>query len=461
MRLNNLRIGIAVRTSHDGGKTWSDPIELPHMGRAWHSADVSMAWKPGGDLYLSYIDYREAPDSDGVYVTHSSDGERWSTPVKAIDGFSNPDEPIDRPWIAVDPYSKTFYPRLYLVSKPPSWNPLPNHAYFTRSFDGAKTWDTLKILDEKPYSAALVTAPMASPYVANDGTLYIAVPTADASEGAHFGLALATSHDGGVTFDRSMIYTPTWSADTNLKNGYRLIGSGQNLLLAASGSPHGDPDVLAITSSNGGATWSDANRVNDDARASAQDMVWPVVSSDGTFAILWRDRRNAATTDSTNVPTDTYYAYSKNGGTSWSRNVRVSDSSAEYLPVLSGPGNDFMSGALEHDTLYAAWADTRSGNLHVYFAKTPLGGTAWVSTTDLSPHNARVTAIRVSPSTYDIHLDLPSGTPYELRFYDVLGREVHERISGQASDTRLRVTLKTASAFLVLDANGSDTILKF
>src|ERR1017187_9635995 len=50
-------IAIRTRASTDGGATWSMPVDLPHMKSGWGSADVSMAWRKDGMLFLCYIDY--------------------------------------------------------------------------------------------------------------------------------------------------------------------------------------------------------------------------------------------------------------------------------------------------------------------------------------------------------------------------------------------------------------------
>lgn len=61
-------IGIKTRVSLDGGDTWTPTKTLPHFGSGYKSADPSMAFDSNGNLFVCYIDYREDPDSGGVYV---------------------------------------------------------------------------------------------------------------------------------------------------------------------------------------------------------------------------------------------------------------------------------------------------------------------------------------------------------------------------------------------------------
>ena len=98
------RIAIKTRASFDGGTTWSTAAVLPHFGSSYGSADVSMAFEKNGLLYISYIDYRQVPDSGGIYVARSLNGGlSWDTPSKAFDMYDVINKrPIDRPWLVVD-----------------------------------------------------------------------------------------------------------------------------------------------------------------------------------------------------------------------------------------------------------------------------------------------------------------------------------------------------------------------
>src|ERR1035438_7751377 len=103
--INPVRVSIKTKSSFDGGLTWGNYFVQPHFSPNFGSADVSMAFKNDGKVYMSYIDYRKSPDSGGIFVTHSGDGGiTWSSPVEAYNGLTDdPGKlPLDRPWIAVD-----------------------------------------------------------------------------------------------------------------------------------------------------------------------------------------------------------------------------------------------------------------------------------------------------------------------------------------------------------------------
>ncbi|MGL4597536.1 MAG: T9SS type A sorting domain-containing protein, partial [Bacteroidia bacterium] len=72
---------IRVRSSFDGGRSWSSAINMPHVWMGYESADVSMAFAQNGTLYLTYMEFSYAPDSGAVYFCKSLDGGlSWSIP---------------------------------------------------------------------------------------------------------------------------------------------------------------------------------------------------------------------------------------------------------------------------------------------------------------------------------------------------------------------------------------------
>ena len=117
------RIAIKTRASFDGGSTWSPVNSLPHFGSGYGSADPSLAFDRNGLLYACYIDYRESPDSGGIYVARSFDGGlTWDTPSLAFDMYDDPvKRPIDRPWLVVDKSSTPNFGTLYITTKPAPW----------------------------------------------------------------------------------------------------------------------------------------------------------------------------------------------------------------------------------------------------------------------------------------------------------------------------------------------------
>ncbi len=373
------RIAIKTRASFDGGTTWSTANSLPHFGTGYGSADVSMAFNKSGKLYIAYIDYRQSPDSGGVYVARSSDGGlSWDTPSKAFDVYDVANKrPIDRPWLVVDNSNSVNSGTLYITTKPAPWIPLPNRNYFKVSSDSGHTWSTIANVDGGTHLVgSLIQAPMATPSVTVGGSFCAVYPSYVSTQNILPAYYLAKSKDKGQTFLYTTVYAAVPAAnDTNFKNGYQLVAcqaDSNKMVFLFPNAQNGDDDISAMHSNDGGQTWSSPVRINDDSigNGKAQDMVWGAYNETGDLVVTWRDRRNASASGFWNAGYDFYYAVSTNNGQSFLANQKLSSQFISFDSVIAQNGNDFMSCAYQGDNLYTVWGDTRNGKMNIYFAKT-------------------------------------------------------------------------------------------
>ncbi len=373
------RIAIKTRASFNGGNTWSTVQTLPHFSPTFGSADVSMAFDKSGLLYLAYIDYRQLPDSGGVYVARSTNGGlNWDAPSKAIDAYEVPNKrPIDRPWLVVDNSNGANAGTLYITSKPAPWIAPPNRNYFKVSTDQGHTWSSIANVDGGTHLVGnLIQAPMAAPATTINGKFCAVYPSYVPSQNIYPAYYLASSKDKGQSFSYSTVIATTPAPlDSNFKNGYLLLANpadSNQLIFLLPNAMNGDADILALHSNNGGQNWSSPVRINDDplANGKAQDMVWAAYNGTGKLAVTWRDRRDANTNGFWNAGYDFYYATSGDNGQTFSQNQKLSTQFVPFDSVLTQSGNDFMSCAYQADTLYTVWGDNRSGRMNIYFAKT-------------------------------------------------------------------------------------------
>lgn len=373
------RIAIKTRASFDGGNTWSTINTLPHMGTAFGSADPSMAFDANGYLYISYIDYKQNPDSGGIYVARSADGGlNWDAPTKAFDMYDVANKrPIDRPWLVADKSSSTNAGKLYITTKPAPWIAPPNRPYYKVSSDSGQTWTAIANLDGTGFLTGNgIAAPMAAPVTTSDGKFCAVYPSYVTSQNILPCYYFASTTNQGQSFNYNLLYaTIPAGADTNLKNGYQLIAhpsDANKFYFVGPVSQNGDADIKAMNSIDGGQTWTSPVRVNDDAinNGKQQDMVWASYNEQGKIATVWRDRRNDATTGFWNVGYDFYYALSSDNGQTFSVNQAMSNQFIPFDSLVAGDGNDFLSAVYSGDTLYTVWGDTRSGKLNIWFAKT-------------------------------------------------------------------------------------------
>jgi hypothetical protein len=339
-----------------------------------------MAFKNDGKVYMSYIDYRKSPDSGGIFVTHSGDGGiTWSSPVEAYNGLTDdPGKlPLDRPWIAVDNSGTANDGMIYVTSKPAYWVAPPNRPYLKTSSDSGTTFSPYRYVDTVNYLVGgVIIQPMPAPTVTADGALCIAYPSYDTAQSPFAKMILAKSYSKGATFIYSdILINPPGTTDTSVKAGYRLVANPNNanqLCFAAIGnvSPN-EPDIYICTTNDGGTTWSNIIKVNDDSLGDGKykDMVWASYGNTGALCLTWRDRRNGSGTGYSQ-PSDTYCAISFDNGTTFQPNFRLSNVTASFDSVLYDKGNDFMSCELVNDSINAAWGDVRTGKLNIFFAKT-------------------------------------------------------------------------------------------
>lgn len=150
--------------------------------------------------------------------------------------------------------------------------------------------------------------------------------------------------------------------DGTLYASFSDYGAGQTV---------NDTDVWVTRSTNGGASWSAAVKVNDDGLAGRAQFhpFLQVDQSNGHVIVAWHDARN----DSGNDAVDFFAARSTNCGVSFEANVQASAASTEFNNAVSfsdmnsadnpnyNPnqygehlGLDVLAGKA-----YLAWSDTR------------------------------------------------------------------------------------------------------
>src|SRR3989440_35542 len=187
------------------------------------------------------------------------------------------------------------------------WDLSSNDIFFDWSGDGGITWNTDKRVNDVPGSAT------------GAGTWQLAIP------------AMAVDPERGAMY------------------------------IAWPDSRNGNLDIYAAASTDGGVTWSQNNRVNDDSGSSVQYMVDLAVDSRGTVHAAWEDKRNG----SWNI----YYSHSTDGGQTSAANVLIS---TENTPVIyNRPGDYFAIEAGPDDSISIWWTDGRGSYFDILYAKSP------------------------------------------------------------------------------------------
>ena len=122
-----------------------------------------------------------------------------------------------------------------------------------------------------------------------------------------------------------------------------------------------DTDIWLKKSTDGGNTWSNLIRVNDDAIGKHQFLTWmDIDQTDGTIYIVFYDRRNY-----NDNRTDVYLAYSIDGGNTFS-NIKISDS--PFIPNSSAFFGDYTNISAHNGIIRPIWGRLDNLNSSIWTA---------------------------------------------------------------------------------------------
>lgn len=378
------RPGFSARLewSDDDGATWQPTaLPLPPGTEACAASPEQepcpfapdVAFGPDGTLYVVYVSLQGNGNTPGaLWLASSSDGGRSLDPPVEVAG-----ELTFQPRVVVDAAGTVHL--VWLEAEAVGLNQLagPARVVTSRSTDGGRSFsETVAVSD-----ADRERVGAASPVIDSRGDLVVLYLDAKDNrrdfEGLEgpvaeepFALVATRSVDGGQTF------APGVELESGLVPARRFLvflpeypslaaGPDGVLYVAWSDARIGDEDVFLRRSDDGGASWSEPVRVNDNAMGDATAQYLPrlAVAPGGRVDVLFYDRRH----DPDNVMTATYLASSEDGGRSFT-NRQVS--SAAFDSTV-GPtfgleyGTDFgtrLGLASRDETVHAAWTDTRLGD---------------------------------------------------------------------------------------------------
>jgi len=362
--------------SFDGGKTW-DESEFP--SGTW--GDPCVMFDEGGRAYCANLTY----GWDAITVRTSDDGGKtWSKGTKLY-GPSSDSAKVgslfksslqDKEWLVADitnsPYKGTIYASWTDFTKYGSHDPIDSSVIvFARSTNRGDSFEPFVRVSDIAGDAVDSDNTMegAVPAVGPQGDVYLAWSGPD-------GLYFDQSRDGGTTWGKDRVLTPLpggWDFDIS---GISRCNGLPITLCDISNSPqkgtvyinwidwrHGDPDVFILRSSDRGTTWSQPIRVNDDAIGNGKEQFFTWATVDpvtGELIVVYYDRRNY-NTDSTDV----YLARSTDGGLTFT-NERISE--AAFLPSAMVFFGDYIGVSAYNGRIRPIWTRLQDGMLSVHTA---------------------------------------------------------------------------------------------
>jgi hypothetical protein len=437
---NDYRLGYGSSgfySSQDGGRTWYDGI-IPVP--SWPDGDVPAGggdpvtlFDSNGTAYYVGLAFDRATDRSAIVVSRSTNnGKTWSRPSfttrdgVAVANLKKVDPSVfhDKEWGAIDTTAgkANSHPnRLYITWTRFEAAPLAQASpiYEVHSDDGARTFSTPHEISGSSTLCDYQTGGTVArrcgdnqpswPVVGPSGTVYVFFRNQDTPAANQF--LMVKSTDGGVSFGDPVKVADDFDINYPMgrttrpdcaargQSAGRRVLSNSCFRVNSYGGPavapdgtlylvwsdnrngnnvHSDTDIFLAKSTDGGASWSDAIRVNQDPLGSGKDQFfpWPAVAPDGTVYVVFHDRRLDTTSTVTaygvaisppgNYLVDTWVASSNDRGESW-KDFRVSDVSSNFDFGFRGGIflGDYTGIAATREVAYPFFTDARNGTAAV------------------------------------------------------------------------------------------------
>ena len=421
--------------SSDGGFTWFAGILTSPGYRVW--GDPCIIIDTAGSFYFLHLSYVPGgPWIDRIYSQkYDFENNVWS------DGSymgKNGEKAQDKEWAVVDSATNNIYVTWtqfdqYGTSDPTKFS----NIHFSKSTDAGETW-----------SDAIQINEVSGDCEDDDNTTEGAVPTI----GPNGEIFVAWAGPAGIVFDRSYDQGETWLDEDifidSQPEGWAYDISG---IMRANGMPitccdlsnseyngtiyvnwsdqrngEDDTDIWLSKSTDGGDTWTEALRVNDDPPGKQQFFTWMTIDqTNGEIIIVFYDRRNY---DNTN--TDVYIARSSDGGETF-ENVRISES--PFMPSSSVFFGDYTNITAHNGKIRPIWARADGTSMSI-----------WTAIIDVSTDMAKVQEQMPfsleqnypNPFRESTYLSFKIRRPsiVSLSVYDMFGRRVAVVIDNQTKD---------------------------
>ena len=428
--------GIYVTTN--GGNSWRGNDTCTGEPITFHGGDAGITINKNGTFILTRLG--RSPFI-GLYSHYSTDnGQTWSS-QKTI---SNDD--LERAALTSDVItSSLFYGKSYAT-----WVKfaLPFPVMFAFTDDGGQTWGTPQQINNPPQRSAggdIAIGPNGEVYICWAGVT-------DVSPFREVYVGFASSSNGGTSWNVNEpafnvngitgVLTnkdnirvnglPSLAVDTTKgpRRGWIYIVTGQK-----DQSPAGsDPDIILNRSTDGGQTWSQGIRVNQDVINNGKTQYFPAIHVDkfGAVNIIFYDDRNT-TNDSSGV----FLARSIDGGDSWVE-FEISDHNFKPTPI-GGLGQGYQGDNINitstDNTIWPVWMDNSTGIYQIWTVPIDFSMVD-VEENSVSPLSFKLKQNYPNPfnpsTTIDYFLEEQSFVT--LKIYDVNGSELHTLVNEEQSE---------------------------
>ncbi|HEX4952581.1 MAG TPA: fibronectin type III domain-containing protein [Thermoanaerobaculia bacterium] len=451
--------------SSDGGTTWG--VTCAPSNNVWNlgtctgtvfGSDPALYWNDNNEVFLNYMllcGTASTTKYSMVVARSTNGGATWTAQGVIKNSWSTTDLEDKNFYVIDNTLASPFYGRHYTC-----WD-RNNNEKFAYSTNNGVNWTEVD-LPTAPVGGVDLACEIA---VQKNGTVHVVWDSLTCGA--------STCSDERMWYTRSTNGGVSWSTPVQVRD-FNLVGfSGANKPPVADNrgiSPFGavdvdnsggacdgilyatfsdwtsggatETDVWVSRSTNNGATWQAAVKVNDDGLA-ARTQFHPflqVDQSNGSVVVFWHDARN----DSVNRKVDYYVTRSTDCGLTFEANTKVSQNSAEFNNsgisytdenTTDNPNRnpnqygEYLGLDVKNGKAYMAWVDSRHfypgsstnaqkenvGFAIVDFgaACTPPAAPTGLTATAVSSSQINLSWTAVSGATsYNVYRSTVSGGPY-------------------------------------------------
>jgi len=317
--------GMGISYSDDQGGSWTAVTVAPNPGSL---ADKNHMWIDNsptspyeGNLYVAWTNFGGASDAEIAIAVSSDDGLTWDI-NNNISGAVNAGSHNQGVNIGTGPNGEVYV--VWAIYD--GWPTDESAIGFTVSYDGGATWsEATRVINN---IRGIRTTETSKNHRVNS----FPVCAVDLSNGAN---------SGDIYVSWSNVGTPG-------------VNTGNDI------------DVYISKSSDNGATWSEAIKVNQDESGLGKEHYFPWITVDpanGVVSAVFYDDRNVSSNQA-----EVYCANSEDGGMTW-EDFKVSDVSftPSAIPGLAGGYmGDYLGIIAQDGWVYPVWTDNRTGTAMTY-----------------------------------------------------------------------------------------------
>jgi hypothetical protein len=323
----------------NGGQTWSKNVSIPN-NTGMFVGDPAVAIDGAGTMYAVCQEYLDVGNTGNIRMMTSTDkGATWSA-VRTIGSAP------DKPWAGGGVADGVVFV---------SW--LGNPGGIKRSLDHGMTWGPTQSTGNIIHGTGITTS--------NTGLVHVPYNL--------------DSNRNQLRYLRSKNNGDSWEATRDLvadmgtfcfscnPRQHPIVGSAADptgkyvAITWASRMPAGqtDDDVWLLYSKDGGDTWTQPIRVNDNTATSRQFESWVAVDKYGRVHVAWTDYRDGGNNE-------TWYARSADPTKGFEPNMQITDGHGSGNTDFLG---DYKGIAISGADVLVVWQDTRRDVGDIYFSR--------------------------------------------------------------------------------------------